>query len=44
MWELLWMAIVGVSTVGKQGGWSVVENYVKNQGTKDNVVVNLKLW
>jgi putative transposase len=32
------------ATVGKQGGWSVVEQYVKNQGSKNNVVAQLKLW
>ena len=32
------------ATVGKHGNWSVVEQYVKNQGEKNNVVVNLKLW
>jgi putative transposase len=33
-----------VATVGKRGNWSMVEQYVKNQGEKNNVVVNLKLW
>jgi len=33
-----------VATVGKRGNWQVVEQYVKNQGGKNNVVSNLKLW
>ena len=31
------------ATVGERGNWSVVEQYVKNQGGKDNDL-NLKLW
>lgn len=33
-----------VATVGKRGNWQIVEQYVKNQGGKNNVVANLKLW
>ena len=32
------------ATVGKHGNWSIVEQYVRDQGKKNNVVVNLKLW
>lgn len=31
-----------VATVGERGNWSVVENYIKNQGKHD--VGTLKLW
>jgi len=33
-----------VATVGKRGNWQIVEQYVKNQGGKNNVGDNLKLW
>ena len=31
-----------VATVGERGNWSIVQNYVKNQGKHD--VKTLKLW
>ena len=39
-----WTDSYCVATVGKRGNWSIVEQYVKNQGGKNNVAHNLKLW